>query len=346
MSKKILLSTLAVVLAFNVFPQAGSAIYSFLDLPVSSRQAALGGSNVSLRDNDLNFAFVNPALLTSQTGNTMGVNYANYLADIAFGSAMYSYNIDSLNYLAVGVQYTDYGQFDGRDDVDAPTGYFTAKDMSLSLIYARALSRNFTVGATLKPVSSVYEMYTSYGIAADLGLSYADLAHGVSAGLVFRNMGRQIKGYYTDEDGQHWEALPFNIMLGFSKKLAHAPFRFSLTLNNLQRWDLSYLSENQNDSSDDTAEDNSNPDFVDMAFRHAVIGVEFVPGKNFYVAASYNHRRHSELSMTGFKSSTGFSFGAGLKLYKFQVGFGVTPFQTGIYAYQFSISTSLKEFGL
>jgi len=75
-----------------VFAQAGNSVYSFLDLPVSSRLAALGGSNVSLRDNDLNFAFRNPAMLTDETHNTLGLNMANYLSDIQFGSVMYGHN--------------------------------------------------------------------------------------------------------------------------------------------------------------------------------------------------------------------------------------------------------------
>jgi hypothetical protein len=86
--------------------------------------------------------------------------------------------------------------------------------------------------------------------------------------------------------------------------------------------------------------------FADMAFRHAVIGVEFIPGKNLYLVGSYNHRRHQELKMSGFKSMAGFSFGGGIRISKFQVGFGTSLFQVGNSAYLFSISTSLNEFKL
>ena len=81
-----------------------------------------------------------------------------------------------------------------------------------------------------------------------------------------------------------------------------------------------------------------------MVFRHAVFGVEFVPSNNFYLALGYNHRRHQEMVVSGFKSMAGFSFGGGVKLYKFHVGFGMTQYQVGNYAYQFSISTALDEF--
>lgn len=346
MNKKLYLLLILSLISCSAFSQAGKAIYSFLELPVSSRQAALGGSNVSLRDNDLNFAFRNPALLTDETDNSLGLNMANYLADIRFGSAMYGKKIGNENFIAIGVQYVDYGTFDGRDELNEPIGFFTAKDMSLSIIYARPLTSRITVGGTLKPIASIYEVYTSYGVALDAGLSYNDDVSLFSAGLVIRNFGTQIKGYYENEDGQHFEALPLNIELGVTKKLTHAPLRFSLTLHNLQHWNLNYASTNQGTSAFDDTKDKGSISLVDMAFRHSIIGVEFVPGKNFYLAAAYNHRRHQELSMNGFKSMAGFSFGGGIKLYKFQVGFGMTQFQVGNYSYQFSISTSLNEFRL
>jgi hypothetical protein len=351
MAKKIIL-LLLLVSGLQAFSQAGYGVYQFLDLPVSSRLAALGGTNVSLRDNDLNFALVNPALLTAETDKTVGLSVANYLSDIQFGSAVYGHNVKDVGYFGVGIQYIDYGKFQEATDLNELTGQtFTAKDFALHIMYARPLNKYFTVGATLKPVYSVYERYTSYGVALDGGVSYNDPKSLFSAGLVFKNLGTQFKGYYSDEDGQHYEPLPFNLQLGITQKLAHAPLRFSMTLHNLQHWDLSYESTNQPVSSISTSETTTTEttksiSFVDMAFRHTIFAVEFVPTKSFYLAASYDHRRHSEMKMTGFKSMAGFSFGGGVKLYKFQVGFGTTIFQTGVSSYQFSISTALNDFRL
>jgi len=346
MSKKYFLILLFVNSVFLCFSQAGRGVYQFLDLPVSSRLAAMGGTNVSLRDNDLNFAFQNPALLTDETHNVLGLNMANYLADIQFGSMVYGRNFGKKNFLAFGIQYVDYGTFKETTELNQIIGEFTAKDFAISLIYARPLTRKVSVGATLKPVYSVYERYTSFGLAMDAGVSYNDSAHLFSAGLVFRNFGTQLKGYYSDEDGQHLEPLPFDIQLGITQKLAHAPLRFSLTLHDLQRWNFNYQSTNKKTESLTSTDENTKIGNIDMAFRHAIVGVEFIPSKNFYLTAAYNHRRHQEMSMTGFKSMSGFSFGGGIKLYKFHVGFGMSPFQVGNYSYQFSISTSLNEFRL
>ena len=346
MARRFLILLISVTVTFLAYSQAGTGVYQFLDLPVSSRLAALGSVNVSLHDNDINFAFQNPALLTSETNNVIGLNMANYLADIKFGSAVYGRNFGDKNYFALGIQYIDYGIFKGTTDQNQITGEFTAKDMALYIMYARPLTQRITVGATLKPVYSVYETYTSYGVALDAGVSYSDLASLFSAGLVLKNMGTQLKGYYSEDGAQHLEPLPFDIQLGFSKKFKHAPLRFSLTLDNLQHWDLSYQSTNQPTDNLTGTVTTTKIGFADMAFRHAILAAEFLPSKNFYLTIAYNDRRQQEMTMSGFKSGAGFSYGGGIKLYKFQVGFGMTQFQVGNYAYQFSISTALKDFRL
>lgn len=345
--KKIFFTIIVQVLFYQlVFSQAGRGVYQFLELPVSSRMAALGGANVSLNDNDINFGFQNPSLLTPETNNTISLNMANYLADIRFGSAVYGRTIGAKNYFAVGVQYIDYGVFDETNDIGAKLGEFTAKDVALSVMYSRPLTDKISVGATLKPVFSSFERYSSFGLAMDLGANYNNPQHLFSAGVVLRNIGSQIKGYYSDEDGQHLETMPFNIQMGLSKKFLHAPLRLSLTLNNLQKWDLTYQSKNMPSDPLSGATTFNKIGFVDMAFRHAIIAAEFVPSKNFYLAIAYNHRRQKEMGMNGFKNSAGFSYGGGVKISKFHVGFGMTKFQVGNYSYQFSISSSLNEFRL
>jgi len=324
---------------------SGNGVFQFLDLPVSSRMAALGGKHVSMSDPDINFALLNPALLSKQTDNMIGLNMANYLADIQFGSAIYGKSFGK-NHFGLGVQYVDYGTFKETTEYNDIIGEFTAKDISLSLIYSRQITPGLSAGATLKPIYSAYERYVSFGAALDLGVSYHMPDKFFSAGLVFRNIGTQFKGYYSGVDGQHYEPLPFDIQLGLSYKLEHAPFRFSLTMHNLHQWNMNYI-DNENSMIDFERVDYvSDISFGDMAFRHSVIGVEFLPGKNLYLVGSYNHRRHQELKMNGFKSMAGFSFGGGVRISKFQVGFGVSQFQVGNSAYLFSISTSLNEFKL
>lgn len=342
MTKKIILCFIIFCLFHNLaFSQAGTGVYQFLDLPVSSRIAAMGGTNVSLKDNDINFSFCNPSLLTDKTNNFLSLSMANYLSDIQYGSAVFGKNFKNKHYMAFGVQYVDYGTFQEATEENQIIGEFTAKDMALYVMYAHPLTEKISVGGTFKPIYSAYERYSSFGVAIDAGVSYNDPKSFFSAGLVLRNIGSQIKGYYSDEEGQHYEPLPFNIQLGVTKKLAYAPLRFTGTFHNLQHWDLSYAS-----STSSSQDETKKIGFFDMALRHFIFNAEFIPSNNFYLTLGYNFRRAKEMKVEDFKSQAGLSFGGGIKLYKFHVGFGMSTYQVGNSVYQFSIGTSLTEFGL
>ena len=64
-------------------------MYPFLNIPVSARQAALGGDAVSVRDYDVSFAAVNPGLMNLEQDEMISVNYASYLADSKYGTISY-----------------------------------------------------------------------------------------------------------------------------------------------------------------------------------------------------------------------------------------------------------------
>lgn len=343
-SKVIAIIFFTVFCVVEVVAQAGKDVYQFLNLPTGARQAAFGGSNISLYDDDLNFAFANPALLSGGTHNFLGLNYTNQFNDVNVGSAIYGRNFGDKNFTAYGVHFVDYGKFLETSANDEILGQFTAKDMSISGMYARWLSPNWSVGGTFKMIYSVYERYHSVGAAFDFGVSYHNEKAMFSAGLVLRNAGFQFKGYYSIDGKQHYETLPLDLQIGVSQKLPKAPIRFSLTLHNMQTWDLSYRQTNGVEDRMDGKTKAARG--ADMFFRHTIWAVEILPTKNIYLVASYNHRRRMEMAVQGKRSIAGFAFGAGLKVYKFNVGFSVVPFQTGSLGYNVTFSTNLSEFGV
>ncbi len=92
------------------------------------------------------------------------------------------------------------------------------------------------MGINLKPVLSHLERYFSAGICADIGAAWHNERLLLDAGLVIRNLGFQLKSY----TGQGGEPLPFEIIAGATKRLAHAPFSFSMTVRHLERPDLTH----------------------------------------------------------------------------------------------------------
>lgn len=310
---------------------AGSGVFNFLNLPASSRLNALGGENVAISDDDISMAFINPALLTAHTDKVLQLNYAYYLAGTMFGSVMYGHNYKD-NYFGAAVHYLDYGQMEYADEIGNLLGTtFTAKDICLNLMYARQLGPMFRVGATLKPIFSVYEQYTSFAMGADVGAHFQTKDSTFQMGLALRNVGWQLKSFYEEDFGQHTEMLPLNLELGLSYRLAHAPLRFSLTIHNLQRWDIAPM--------------DVEVKWYDMLFRHTIWAIDIVPKNDrFYLTLSYNHRRQTEMNLTEVRSLAGFAFGAGIKIYKFRLGFAMSQYTKSNFTYQVSLSTDINGF--
>lgn len=333
---------------------AGSSVFHFLNLPVSSRLNALGGENVAIADGDVSMAFINPALLTANTDKVLQLNYSYYLAGTMFGSAMYGHNFgrskierpytgtgepDKPNYFAVGIHYLDYGKMQYADENGNLTGgTFTAKDICINAMYARQLGPYFTVGVTLKPIYSIYEAYHSFALGADVGGHYQTPDSSLHVGLALRNIGWQMKSFYTEEEGQHTEMLPLNLELGLSYRLKHAPFRFSLTIHNMQKWYIGVPATATEDA-------NRAKEWFDMAFRHTIWAVDIVPRSNkYYVTLSYNHRRGQEMRLSDARSLSGFAIGAGVNIYKFRLGVAVSQYSRSNLTYQVSLSTDINSF--
>lgn len=130
-------------------------------------------------------------------------------------------------------------------------------------------------------------------MAVDIGANYYFDEALVNLSLVAKNAGRQLT-YYRDGNN---EPLPFEIELGASKKLAKAPLRLSLVLQNLEKFDLTYkdpAKENETDPiTGEVTEEKIT--FGDKALRHVVLGAEILLSKNFHIRAGYNFRRRNEL---------------------------------------------------
>jgi len=93
----------------------GDNIYEFLNLTHSGLISSVGGSNVSLPGINLNFAWHNPALLSSDFDKNLALSYSNYIADINYGLVMYSRSLRKKGNIAGGLTYLNYGSFTEAD---------------------------------------------------------------------------------------------------------------------------------------------------------------------------------------------------------------------------------------
>lgn len=323
----------------NLFAQVGGqSTYEFVNLPNSARAASLGGNNLTIYDNDLSMAYYNPSLLNNSMNENIALNYSLFMAGINYGYLSYAREVPKYGMFAAGMNYINYGRFDEADETGLVTGKFSAAEYNLNLIWAKpVLDSLFTVGVNFKTIYSEMYHYNSSAMMLDAGVTYHNKKLLIEAAVVIKNLGVQLKPYTKGNR----EPVPFDIQVGLTKKLKHAPFRFSCVFHDALKPDMTYTI----NSNDTTA--SPNPSFLtvtDKILRHFILGVEFIPTKNFFVNIGYNHQRRQELLLETRPYLTGFSWGFGLKVNKFRFSFGRARYHLASATNNFSLSVNLADF--
>ncbi len=317
--------------------RGGESIFGLLHLTQSAKIASLGGNQVGITGHDLAMLIHNPAMLDSSFSKQVSVSYVPYMAGINYGYGGIAMNFNQVGNFALAFQNIGYGDFIASDETGTINGSFSVGETVISLTYSRPLNKRYSAGLSIKPVFSRIENYNSWGLAFDAGLFYRHPDGLLSAGLVLRNFGSQISSYSDAPT----ESLPPDLQIGVSKKLAHAPFRFSLTFQDLLSGSLDYTIP---DNGSLRITDNTGSSYGEKIMRHLVLGTEFLPSKNFYLAVGYNARRRHELKIESKSSTVGFTWGFGLRLYKFHFSYGSGRYHLGGSSNHFSISTNLTSF--
>jgi len=323
----------------------GNSVYKFLNLTSSSRAAAMGGSFLAVNDGDITQALFNPSIINTQMDNNLAMSFVDYFTDINYGYASYGKSFNKTGTYVGTIQYLNYGKFTYADETGQTSGTFTANEFAANVGWGRALDSLFTIGANLKFIYSGLEDYQSYGLAVDVAGTYYNPKNYFTASLIFRNIGTQLKPYRSSNT----ENLPFEINLGISQRLKHLPFRYSVLLTNLQKWDLTYFDANDPDNKVDpitgeVEEDGGFADFTQKAMRHVVIGGEFIPSKAFSIRFGYNYQRRQELGNYNKMGMVGFSWGLGLKVSKFQIDYSRATYHLNGSPNYITIRTNLSDF--
>jgi hypothetical protein len=318
MFKKLLISIFFLFCTVNYGQIGGKSVYQFLNMITSPRQAALGGKVITIFDEDVNQAHFNPATINPEMDNHLAVNYGNYLGAITYGTAAYAYTYDRhVQTFHAGINYVNYGKFDGYDENGNQTTSFTGSDIALSFGYSYNIPyTNFYFGANAKLISSTLESYTSYGGAVDLGALFIDEGNDVNWALVVRNLGTQITTYSGTQ-----EKLPLEVLAGVSQEVENVPIRWHLTIENLQQWNIAFSNPNRAIGSIDGSANQEKISFMNNALRHVVFGIELFPKKSFNLRLGYNFRRAEELRVVDQRNFSGISLGFGLKMGKLKFNY-------------------------
>ena len=273
--------------------QESQTAYNFLRLPVSSHGAALGGQNISIIEDDPSLIFSNPALLSSVSDRTVGLNFMNYMVGANTASASYCWEMKDRLMMGASGQYMDYGKMKEVDANNVQSGEFSAKEIALGAYLSYNLTDHLVGGISAKWVSSYIADYNSIAMCVDLGLNYYSPEQDLSVSAVARNLGGQLKAF--DEE---YERLPFELQAGVTKKLKGAPLRLSATLQDLNHWDYKLI-------------------------EHLCVGAELILSSQIWVGGGMNFRRANEMKVSDSENKSshgaGLTLGAGVMLDRFKL---------------------------
>lgn len=318
----------------------GNSVYNFLKLSSSPLLTALGGVNTSYKTNEAGLSANNPSLLNADLHSQLNVSFTNFLGGIKAYSLTGGYQHNKLNTSFGGhIYFVDYGSISQTDAAGNINGNFRPFDLVVQASAAKKYLDKWNYGASLKFINSNYGLYRSSAFALDAGVHYSDTVNGLSASVLAKNMGVQLKTYA----GQS-EDLPFDLQIGLTKKLSKAPLGFSVTAQHLNQFNISY---------NDTLFNNENAlasgnSFFRKLLNHFVLASHIYLGNNLEATIGYNHLRRSELNIgSAGNGLNGFSMGLRVKFNKLQILYARANYQRNISYNQLGLTLHMNQlFGL
>ena len=338
----LLLAFFAAIASQSFAQLGGSGTFSFLNLTTSARNAAMGGSQIAIKDGDLDLVYLNPAILDSSMHNYLVTDFTNYYADINYGYVGYARTFKKVGNLAFGLKHINYGSFTRADELGNVQGSFAANDGVFHVTWAKPFGKFFSTGANLKAIYSQYADYGSFGMALDLAAMFHHPKTDWTVSIVARNLGSQFDSYVSG----NYEPLPIGLDIGISKKLKYVPLRMTMIIRDLQKPDLTYQDPTNSPPAIDplTGEVNEyKTDIGDAIMRHLIFSAELTIAKRIMVRMGYNYGRRQELKVSAKPATAGFSWGVGIKINRFTISYGRATYHLAGGTNQISISTNLGE---
>ncbi len=183
----------------------GTAVMSFLKLPVGAKAAAMGGNAISLLD-DPSAVFMNPAIMGGFKDN--GIIFSHEEMNFGVRHEYAGWVMPTYGYGSFGAQWNllGSGTIESARDIDEKPVSTSTSDMSIGAAYGRGFFDNFLLaGANLQFLQSRLADVTARGAAGDIGVTL-NLPYSLLSSLCLKNLGAGLT--YTNKN----EPLPAGIM--------------------------------------------------------------------------------------------------------------------------------------
>lgn len=273
----------------------------------------------------------NPALLSEHAHLHASLNYQAYLADMNYSSLAYTHHWEKAGTWGFGLQYMNYGSFVGFDEAGNEATDFKARDYAFTIGHKQKIGL-FTLGGNLKLVQSSIDSYVATALLLDVGGVYKHPEKEFVVGLLMKHLGVTLSDYHEHSDTR----LPLDVQVGTSFKPEHMPIRFTFTLYNLPKGNITYFDPAWNNNQDA-------PGFVDKMFRHMTVGAEILLSKNVNLRAGYNHLVRKELKLDETSGGAGFSLGFLVRVKAFELAYAKRFYHIAGGADSFTLTSDLSK---
>jgi hypothetical protein len=214
----LLLVAISATLTAQNFKRTATSGFTFLQVPMSARDAALGETGLAGADPGPLGLFLNPAgPAFGMQSSAVGLSYSPWLAGISHYGVAYASPF-GFGLVGVSANVMDYGTIDrtvrqvGTREF-ASAGTFSARSMAFGLSYGRRLTDKFAFGLTLKYVEERIDVYAASNVLLDGGMIYYTGFQTLRLAAVIQNFGTNSK-FVNDEF-----RMPSTLRLGAAMEL-------------------------------------------------------------------------------------------------------------------------------
>jgi hypothetical protein len=144
---------------------------SFLDIDVSIRGAALGGTGMAI-PGGLHSSNENPAGLADLRSQRAGILHGAWFDGLSLEWAAYGTDVGEKGAMGVSATFLRSETLDRYDELGNADGEFHVYDAALSAGYAHRLPHGLQAGLSLSAIRQTVDDLSAHGVSADLGLAW------------------------------------------------------------------------------------------------------------------------------------------------------------------------------
>jgi long-subunit fatty acid transport protein len=184
--------------------RTGTATAGFLKIGVGARAAGMGESFIAVA-NDASALYYNPAGILQFTETQVILSHTDWLVDLKhqFAGAVYHISNDDAVGVSVTSLHTDDMEITTEARPDGTGEYFRYADLAVGLTYARRMTDQFSIGATVRYLDETLASLHMRGLLVDFGTYYWTGLGTTRFSAVVSNFGNQLTPEGT---AQPWES--------------------------------------------------------------------------------------------------------------------------------------------